>query len=316
MSPHAVFFASSLLVSHSFGQEVQAAPPSQKAAPAKAEAAKAPAEATEATETKSPATEVKKSEGDGTESGELRPSEEESPTEAAVTSDQAAAAPSVEEPPKKEAEVVPAPPAAPAPVPQKQTETSDDDYSQVSTDDLVPAESTKSKLVFGIGIDLSLPIAQTAQFVSNVSLQGFSLDLRYFAWGNWGIGAQIAFSSLSEKTEEPLEWGGYVFNAVQVREQSFMPIALKGVYAWRDREKFVPYVAAGLGASRTVQRVQVGWSELRQSSWHFLMIPEVGGYLSVGPTVLFANARLNYLPPSGGQSAQLYGNLTLGVTVQ
>lgn len=295
------FLATLLLVSHSFGQEAKAPPPSPEEPSVKADAAKAPVDTSAATEAKPPVAEVQESNGDAPKSGEP------------VTADQVAAGQSLEETPQKTAEVASAPPTAAAPAPNEAT---DDDYSQVSTDDLVPAESSKNNLILGIGIDLSIPMGETSQFVSNVSLQGFSLDLRYFAWGNWGVGAQIAFSSLSEKTDEPLDWDGYVFNAVQVREQSFMPMTLKGVYAWRDLEKFVPYVAAGLGASRTVQRVHVGWSELSEASWHFLMVPEVGAYLSVGPTVLFANARLNYLPPSGGQSTQLYGNLTLGVTVQ
>lgn len=315
------FLALLLLTSHSSGQDAKATAPVAEAPPAEG-SAKPPQQApTQAEEAQAPAaaaqeSEANPSEGSTTKSAEPSPQEQESPPPAASTSEKSAETKSIEEQPK-EVEPTPAAPEAAAAAPQEPTEASDDDdYSQLSSDDLVPAKSKKSKLILGIGIDLSLPIGETAKFISSVSLQGFSLDVRYFAWDNWGIGAQIAFNSFSEKTSDPLDWEGYVFNAVQVREQSFMPIAVKGVYAWRDEEKFIPYVAAGLGASRTVQRVQVGWSELSQPSWHFLMIPEVGGYVPIGPTVLFANARLNYLPPGGGQSSQFYGNLTIGVTVQ
>lgn len=316
------FLALLLLTSHSSGQDAKAPAPATEAPPVEGSAktpqqARTKAEAEQAPVDASQESEVNTSEGSTAKSAEPSPQEQESPPPAASSSDdESAEAKSIEEQPK-EGEPTPAAPEAAAAAPQEPTEASDeDDYSQLSSDDLVPAKSKKSNLVLGIGIDLSLPIGETAKFVSNVSLQGFSLDVRYFAWDNWGIGAQIAFNSFSEKTSDPLDWDGYVFNAVQVREQSFMPIAVKGVYAWRDEEKFIPYVAAGLGASRTVQRVQVGWSELSEPSWHFLMMPEVGGYVPIGPTVLFANARLNYLPPSGGQSTQLYGNLTIGVTVQ
>lgn len=191
-----------------------------------------------------------------------------------------------------------------------------DEYSGVQEPALVEEPPPKKNFVFGVGLDLSLPVGKTADYVGNVSLQGFSLEFRYYAWENWGIGAGIAFNSVSEKTSEDLLWENLTFSSVQVRELSFMPITVKAVHAWRDEEKLVPYVAAGVGAARVVQRLASGISTLSDSSWHLALVPEVGSYIPLGPTVVFANIRLNYLPPSGGQTEQIYGNLTFGVTVQ
>jgi opacity protein-like surface antigen len=196
------------------------------------------------------------------------------------------------------------------------SEPRSEDYSDVEATALVEEEEPRKNLIFGVGLDLSLPMGSTADYVGELSIQGFSLDLRYFAWDNWAIGAAVAFNSMSEKTSDQVAWENITFSSVQVREQSFMPITVKGVYAWRDQEKFVPYVAAGVGTARAVRRLTTGVSSLDDATWHMAFVPEVGGYFPVGPTVLFANVRLNVLPPSGGDASQMYGNFTFGVTVQ
>jgi opacity protein-like surface antigen len=196
------------------------------------------------------------------------------------------------------------------------TERGGEDYSDVEATALVEEEEPRSNLIFGVGLDLSLPMGSTADFVGELSIQGFSLDLRYFAWDNWAFGAGIAFDSMSEKTSDQVTWENITFSSVQVREQSFMPITLKGVYAWRDQEKLVPYVAVGAGAARAVRRLATGVSSLSEATWHMAFVPELGSYFPLGPTVLFANIRLNVLPPTGAAASQMYGNFTFGVTVQ
>lgn len=192
----------------------------------------------------------------------------------------------------------------------------DDDYSGATDDALVePGKRTKD-LSLGIALDLTWPLGSAANYIGSASIQGLSLDLRYYAWGNIGVGVGVALDSLSKKTNTTVEWENATITGTQVREINFTPLLAKGYYAWRDQERFVPYVALGLGAARTVRRLIVGFSSLSDASWHFAAVPEAGLQIPAGPTVILTNLRLNYLPPAAGIDEQVFVNFSVGLSIQ
>ena len=191
----------------------------------------------------------------------------------------------------------------------------EDDYegaeSQLPKEDKQPND-----LMLNIMVDLTIPLAAASDFIGDVSIQGFSIDVRYFAFGNFGIGASVAFDSLSTKEAGSVEWNGSTITGIHRRDLSFTPILAKGYYAWREKEKFIPYVALGAGAARTARRINAGYFSLNDDSWHFALSPEVGLHIPVGPTVIVANGRLGYLVGNSGQDTQMFGNVSLGLSIQ
>jgi hypothetical protein len=198
------------------------------------------------------------------------------------------------------------------------TTIGDDDYGGEQGAPLVEegAPAPMKNLSLGIALDVTLPLGEAAKFISNASLQGLSLDLRYYAWGNWGIGVGVALDSLSKKLTGTAEWENATLSGTQVREISLTPVLLKGYYAWRQEETLIPYVAFGAGVARAVRSLKIGYSDLRDANWHLAVAPEIGFQLPAGPTVVQANARLNYLAPSGEVGGQLFANMSLGISVQ
>lgn len=203
-------------------------------------------------------------------------------------------------------------PAAPAGATQEPV----DDYDGASTTALVEEKPRPKNLSLGVAVDLTWPMGKAADFISKTSIQGLSLDLRYYAWGNIGIGLGLGLDSLSKKSTETATWENATITGTQVRELSYTPLTLKGYYAWREQTRVVPYVAAGLGAARAVQRLTVGITGLAEASWHFAIVPEVGLQIPAGPTLLLTNVRLNYLPPSAGVGEHVFANLSFGLSIQ
>lgn len=273
-------------------------------------------------ETESPAPESPAPESPAPESPapESEPSDvaaSETPAETAPA--QSAAEPEPQPEPKPEAPPAPAPAEktpAPAATSEEQKPLVEDDYEGATDAALVEEEPGPKNLSLGVALDLTVPLGKTSDFIGSASIQGLSLDLRYYAWGNIGIGAGVALDSLSKKSTETATWENAAITGTQVRELSYTPITLKGYYAWREQQRLIPYVAAGLGAARAVKRLTAGISSLAEASWHFAIVPEAGLQIPVGPTLILTNVRLNYLPPSAGVPEHLFANLSLGLSIQ
>lgn len=313
-----------LSTSLAFGQEPAPTAPSQgspEAPKGKAEKpSAAPAEsatptqkpANEGTESPAEATPVPAAEGTEAEPPTETEPEGEPPPTAQTEAPEPAAPPAQTPPPSAATE------AAAAPVDPTATSTpaADDDYAGATDAALVEEKRGPKNLSLGVALDVTFPMGKSAEYIKSASIQGLSLDLRYYAWGNIGIGAGVALDSLSKKLTDTVTWGNATFTGTQVRELSFTPITLKGYYAWRDNERAVPYVAVGVGAARSVRRLVVGISGLSEAAWHLAMVPEAGLQIPVGPTLLLTNVRFNYLPASGGVEDQMFANFSVGLSIQ
>ncbi len=243
------------------------------------------------------------------------------PDQASAAPDTSAAPASASAPP---APVAPAAVAAPAAAPAAPFEEPHSASANQKaerepedpTDDSLEKKRERKNFILGVALDLSVPLSNTSDFIGNVSIQGFSIDLRWYAFGNIGIGFGAAFDTFSKKSVGSYEWGDVLLTGPQVRESAITPLYFKGYYAFRDVERFEPFIALGAGAARSSQRVQVGYSQFFRDAWHFAIAPEAGLHVPVGPTVLLFDLRLNYLTQSEETPAQLFGNLSFGITVQ
>ncbi len=235
-----------------------------------------------------------------------------------------AAAPSEGPPPVVQpAEAPPAvvQPTAPAPTGRAApAAAADGGYNDVPDEGNLEPIKEPALFMVGLGWDFSLPLASTADFTNQFSVQGFSIEVKYVGLGKLEIGGLVAWHTLAEKGfstyTDPT--GEVTVSGTSVHEMSSNPLMLRAHYAFRQGErpdpigKLVPYVAVGVGGSRVLRRIDLGIDRFTRESWHWAVGPEVGVELPLGPATLLLSSRLNYLFASGGGPEQLYLNFTVG----
>ena len=181
---------------------------------------------------------------------------------------------------------------------------------------LVPAKDPPPKMSFDVMLDLTVPLAETAEFIGRPGLQGFAVSFRYYVTERWAVGAGAAFDGLSKKEDGTTTYDGITLSAIHTRQLSFTPLLAKVFYAFRGESKLEPYLALGVGAALSNQRLVTGYSALSENHWHLAAAPEAGVHFDIGQLVLLGAARLTYLPPSGGSVAHTFANVSLGVAIQ
>jgi len=181
---------------------------------------------------------------------------------------------------------------------------------------LVADQAPLPKMSFDVMLDLTLPLGNTADFISRAGLQGFAVSFRYYVKDNIAVGAGASFDGLSKKDSGTTTYDDLTITATHTKQLSFTTLLAKAYYAFRGKKTFEPYLAVGAGAALAAQRLVTGYSALTDSRWHFAAAPEVGVHVDIGQLVLVGAARLTYLPGSQENPAQTFANISLGVAIQ
>ncbi len=202
-----------------------------------------------------------------------------------------------------------------SPAPEK-IELDDGGYHGASDKNLVPKEKPLPKMSFDVMLDLTIPFGKTADFVSNVGLQGFAVSFRYYLTQQLAVGVGAAFDGLSQKKDGTTAYDELVITGTHTKQLSFTPLLAKAFYAFHRGEKLEPYVALGAGAALASRRLVTGYSAFSDSQWHLAAVPEIGVHLDIGQLVLLGAARMTFLPPSKGADTQTFANVSLGVAIQ
>ncbi len=220
--------------------------------------------------------------------------------------------PPVSEPPAlagPNAPVVVEPPPARVVTPQQ----FDDEYdaSLPLNESLIAQPDPKFQI--GLGLDMSLPVGDAADFAKGFSFQGFSIDVRYLGFDEIQVGGMIAWHTMTDKLEDTVVEGPATLTGTMVRELSVTPMVAKVSYARLNKDGVVPYVSFGAGGARVLRRIDVGISRIVEENWQWAMIPELGAMLPVGPVMLLGALRYNVVIAGSGQPSTQYLNFVLGL---
>jgi len=142
--------------------------------------------------------------------------------------------------------------------------------------------------------DISVPLGETADFVSAASFRGFSIEGRSFIKSNLSIGGSIGWHVFYEEvrdevinfslnTDEQVISGAV--SGVQYRYINAFPILFNADYYFGDinTDEIIPFVGLGAGTSIVSRRLELGIVGLTETSWRLAVSPELGATFKVGP---------------------------------
>ena len=181
--------------------------------------------------------------------------------------------------------------------------------------------------------DLSDPLGDSADFVSGLGVQSFSVEVDYWATGHLALGLSLGWHNLSSRRNGSFTVGDVTYTGLGLYELNENPIFLKASWAFLDRRRaldevrdrhpgtplrvrLVPWVAFGAGPARSTRRIDVGVVRFANETWAMGLAPELGLEAPLGPVTPFVAARLISALPSGDAPGELYATLRLGATFE
>lgn len=134
--------------------------------------------------------------------------------------------------------------------------------------------------IWKVSWDMNAPIGQTADFVSNFSFRGVSLDASWFVTENVALGASIGWGLFYEKTEKITEThmdGAVSLTGKRQKYNNFVPLLFNAEYYFLSSTSAVrPFIGLGIGASWSELMCNVGLYQAYEKNWMFTLAPEVG----------------------------------------
>lgn len=163
-------------------------------------------------------------------------------------------------------------------------------------------------------IEATFALGETAEFAGSFGIGGFGIDARYVGFRPWRLGGSVSWQTIAQRQEdESISSGNATYSGTMIKELSYNPLLAKVGYTLSDTKKLRTYASFGLGATRSMRRVDTGIVSLFDEEWHFTIAPEAGVEVPVGPVHLVVSGRLSYLTPAGSINDQFLFNLCVGV---
>lgn len=205
--------------------------------------------------------------------------------------------------------------AAPAP-----TAPASDAATEMRAHQVSPEEKKRGPKQFLLGVlwDVGLPLGPSRDFVRKVDPAGLTVSGRLrrlvsLPHSRLGLAFDIAWNNLEEKTGASIEMGNVTITGTQIRELSVSPLVVKPFFALGELEDVSPYVGVGVGVAYVQQRLDLGIYRYFDESWQFVVQPELGVEVPIGPLHGLAALRLNYLARSPEGSEQMYMTFSVGL---
>jgi hypothetical protein len=168
-----------------------------------------------------------------------------------------------------------------------------------------------------------------AGMLSGTSVQGFSLELRYWFKDRLALGALIAWHTLTDRQTRTITNADTTQTGLVQTNMTSNEILARITHALADRpgirtripkpgQKFdlaaqlIPYLGAGVGASRFLERFDSGLALQTSEVWYAALVPEIGVEVPTKFAPVILAGRLHYFFASSGNPDQLYATLSLG----
>jgi hypothetical protein len=162
---------------------------------------------------------------------------------------------------------------------------------------------------------VGLPTGDLKDFTDNTSGRGVIFEARNFQSDQFSIGFSLGWQVFKDRLEGTFSQDGQDITGTQVRYVNALPIMFIGHYYLGDPGSVRPYVGAGLGTVRSLQRTDVGLFSLSNNNWHFGFYPEVGAYIPVSFDMgISVAAKYNYAIGTSDSFDYSYIALSVGFT--
>ena len=152
--------------------------------------------------------------------------------------------------------------------------------------------------LFSFNYNLSFPLADLQDYISDLGPVGFDAELKVFITDNLAIGGKIGVISFYQKYPKDT----YYFENGALTTTIFnyyYTIPMQALADWFFNPKgFIqPYAGLGIGVNYNERRTEIGFYALEDNSWNFSVSPEAGVIVPFGKYSAWgfsAKARYNY----------------------
>lgn len=146
---------------------------------------------------------------------------------------------------------------------------------------------------------VSFPLGDTKDFITDVSWRGFGLDFRYSVQKAVTVGFvtgwNIFYEQVNETTQLETDPPGAI-TALTNRYANFVPVMLNAHYYMGEKGKIRPYAGLSAGGYWVSQELQIGILNIKNDSWEWGVAPEVGIIVPVQRDLaILVAAKYNYL---------------------
>lgn len=168
-----------------------------------------------------------------------------------------------------------------------------------------------------ITYNIAAPLGKTADYISNTSFRGTSLEIGTALSENFSIGLggswHVFYQDQGYTTIELSNTSA--LSGRQYRYINAFPVMAIGRYLFNSQGRFTPFIGAGLGTAYIEQRTDIGSVPFKAYAWHLAVAPEVGAIVEVGyRTNLFVNARFTNAFKADDADNLSVAGLNLGIT--
>jgi outer membrane protein W len=166
---------------------------------------------------------------------------------------------------------------------------------------LIFGGSVMAQSLFSITYDMSLPMGETGDYISQFSARGFGFEGRSFLSDNTAIGGSFGWHIFYESTgNQTFEEDNLAVNGTQYRYINSFPMFVTAHYHTADDGDTRIYFGGGLGVVRVRQRTEMGLYVVENNSWSFGFAPEVGVLIPINfNNALNLSAKYHYALKSG-----------------
>jgi len=152
--------------------------------------------------------------------------------------------------------------------------------------------------LFSINYNISLPVGDLVDYISDPGFTGFDAELKGFLTENIAVGGKIGVISFYEKYPRDT----YYFESGALTTTIFnyyytVPMHVVADYFFIPKSFIQPYAGLGVGINYNERRTEIGFYSLTDNSWNFALSPEAGVIVPFGKFSewgLSVKARYNY----------------------
>lgn len=169
---------------------------------------------------------------------------------------------------------------------------------------------------FGITYNTAMPLGESADFIDKYSWGAMGLEWKKMTTENVAVGLNLSWQIFSQKVDHgtiEIPDLNLALSGSQLRYFNYFPFTVTGSYHINPQGKVIPFVGAGAGLYRVLQRFDISGFAYNQDTWNFGFYPEVGILVPTGGSAdFFVNSKYHYILKSNGGPTHSYLNINVG----
>lgn len=169
---------------------------------------------------------------------------------------------------------------------------------------------------FAITYNTALPTGETKDYIDKYSWGAMGLEWKKMLTDEFSVGLNFSWQIMSQKIENDVvevPQTNITLSGTQIRYLNYFPMTVSGTYHFNPEGKVIPFVGAGTGMYRVLQRFDISGFVYDQNTWNFGFYPEAGVIFPTGgSTDFFVNAKYHYILPANDGPTHSFVNFNVG----